>query len=373
MRIVILTGIFPPEIGGPATYVEQLALKLHEKGINVEVLCYSDRELKKKYKFRIKRISKRYPVFIRNFIHLPVFLMGIVRNDFIYILSTSPGIAFLPLVLAKFLRKKVLVRPGSDFLWDRAIQRGEKDFTIPEFYRAGVFKKNKFSYFIFKYLIRSVDFIVFPTSFLKNLYIKYYQLDESKSEIVDYPFPDVSVFNKRDISGIKEIITACRLVRFKNLSRLIDAFSMINREGVVLKIIGDGPQENDLKKRVAQNKLEKRVIFEKTLPHDELMERIKNSYLVVIPSIFEPGSFLALECIKLGIPILFTKEAGLYERFKNTLIFIDPLNASDIKEKIEYLLDKKNWLEYRQKMSQIDTIRNWSDVADDHIEIFKRL
>lgn len=32
MRLLIITGIFPPDIGGPATYVPQIASALAERG-----------------------------------------------------------------------------------------------------------------------------------------------------------------------------------------------------------------------------------------------------------------------------------------------------------------------------------------------------
>lgn len=38
MRILITTGIFPPDIGGPATYVPQIASGLSERGHQVKVL-----------------------------------------------------------------------------------------------------------------------------------------------------------------------------------------------------------------------------------------------------------------------------------------------------------------------------------------------
>ena len=35
MKILMVCGIFEPEVGGPATYAPQLAHKLHEQGHEV--------------------------------------------------------------------------------------------------------------------------------------------------------------------------------------------------------------------------------------------------------------------------------------------------------------------------------------------------
>src|SRR3972149_1307450 len=42
MRICLPTGIFPPDIGGPASYVPRIAKALVERGHTVEVITLSD-------------------------------------------------------------------------------------------------------------------------------------------------------------------------------------------------------------------------------------------------------------------------------------------------------------------------------------------
>jgi glycosyltransferase involved in cell wall biosynthesis len=42
VRVVFATGIFPPDIGGPATYVSELASELTARGHGVEVVTYGE-------------------------------------------------------------------------------------------------------------------------------------------------------------------------------------------------------------------------------------------------------------------------------------------------------------------------------------------
>ena len=42
MRVGLITGIFPPDIGGPATFISALGTGLTERGHTVEVVTYSD-------------------------------------------------------------------------------------------------------------------------------------------------------------------------------------------------------------------------------------------------------------------------------------------------------------------------------------------
>ena len=42
MKILIIVGIFPPDIGGPATFVPLIAKELINNDYRVEVICLSD-------------------------------------------------------------------------------------------------------------------------------------------------------------------------------------------------------------------------------------------------------------------------------------------------------------------------------------------
>ena len=42
IKILIATGIFPPDIGGPATYADKLCQHLPALGCQVSVVSYSD-------------------------------------------------------------------------------------------------------------------------------------------------------------------------------------------------------------------------------------------------------------------------------------------------------------------------------------------
>ena len=43
MKLLIVTGIFPPDRGGPASYVPRIAAALAARGHRVRVICLSDR------------------------------------------------------------------------------------------------------------------------------------------------------------------------------------------------------------------------------------------------------------------------------------------------------------------------------------------
>ena len=50
MKLLIATGIFPPDIGGPATMLSHLAQGLTERGFEVKILTYTENTKARKHK-----------------------------------------------------------------------------------------------------------------------------------------------------------------------------------------------------------------------------------------------------------------------------------------------------------------------------------
>ncbi|MGH7855709.1 MAG: glycosyltransferase, partial [Candidatus Binatia bacterium] len=63
MRVLITTGIFPPDIGGPATYVPKIAGALQEAGHQVSVVTLGDASGSDgaTYTFEVRRVPRGLP------------------------------------------------------------------------------------------------------------------------------------------------------------------------------------------------------------------------------------------------------------------------------------------------------------------------
>ena len=69
MDILITVGIFPPDIGGPSSFVPKIAKYLINKGHNVKIICLSDKEhLTYKDEVSVIRINRSLPIIFRWFI-----------------------------------------------------------------------------------------------------------------------------------------------------------------------------------------------------------------------------------------------------------------------------------------------------------------
>lgn len=108
MRLVIATPLYPPEIGGPATYVKELEEGLPNSGIEVIVVKFS--------------AVRRWPKIVRHYLYYRKILAAARTAD--VILALDPVSVGLPAMkAARKLNKKFVVKIVGDYAWEQGVQR----------------------------------------------------------------------------------------------------------------------------------------------------------------------------------------------------------------------------------------------------------
>jgi glycosyltransferase involved in cell wall biosynthesis len=339
MRILITTGITFSEIGGPAKYVKNLAKELEKLGFKVKILSYN--------------LEKRLPLGMRHFVYfLRTFFYSIFVDLIIGLDIFSTG---FPAVLAsKILKKKIILRVGGDFLWETYIERTGNLITLEKFYgnQPNLPLKHKIIAFLQKWTLKNASALVFNTSWQKNLFTKIYNLNPKKTFVIENFYPS-KVKKVKDIkSDIKEkvFLFAGRKIKFKNLKLIEKIFEELKKEG------------KDIKLEIVDN-----------LSHDDLQEKIKKSYALIVPSISDFAPNFIIEGLAFDKPFILTKNCGLIEKFKDVGIFIDPFDIEDIKNKILFLSDEKNYKEYQKRIENFNFTHSWEEIVKEFIEIYRKI
>ncbi len=334
MKILIATGIFPPDIGGPAQYAKELAEEFLRQGHKVKVLAY--------------KFKKKLPTGIRHLFYFLRLFFSLGGIDLIIALDTfSVG---LPTILAaRIFGKKTILRTGGDFLWENYVQKTGNPLTIKDFYdkKPKLSLKFKLVFSLSKFVLKNSSAIVFSTKWQRDIFIKNYGLDFNKTFIIENFYGDKK--NNAEPIG-KNFLWAGRRIKIKNLSLLETAFSEAQKQNSSIKL----------------------NISEK-ISHENLMEKIKNCYAVILPSLSEISPNFILDAISFNKPFILTKETGFYEKLKEIGLFVDPLDKEDIKNKILFLTDGKNYLEYKNRISNFKFGHSWKEIASEFLDIYKKL
>ena len=348
MKILIVVGIFPPDIGGPATFVPLIAKKLIENNYKVEIICLSDslNHEDANFEFNVYRIKRRQNL-IKRWIKTVLKIISVgKRADLIFV----NGLPMESYVANLLLRKKVIRKVVGDWAWERGRNLKLTNDAFDEFQN----KKHNLHLEIAKFsrgwTTKKADLVITPSEHLKSVVNKWGA--ESKNIKVIYNGTDLftkesKATNKKHIN----LITVGRLTPFKNIDKIIlslNQLKLLNSNLHRLIIVGDGPERNNLEKLVSENKLSDFVTFTGQLKKSELNKYYQESDIYIQASGYEGLPHTLLEAISHNLSIISTPIGGTNEILENNTNgwTIDLINGKypdekDIASKIKYLMENK--------------------------------
>ena len=317
-KILIVTGIYPPDIGGPASYAKTLAQRL-SKDHEVKVITYSSVrkfEQDKIYPFIVKRVWKKNFWFFRHTIYALKVFCACKNNDIIYSLSTLNG-AIPSLVGARFFKKKFYLRIAGDYAWQVAVEKNKISLLIDDFQKV---KKTSWIGFLHKIQVRackSSNGVIVPSEYLAGI-VRGWGVSGDKIKIiyngVDFKSADISQEEAKKKIGIYGdiILSAGRLVPWKGFRMLIKIMPRLSEISQLFRliIVGDGPDQKMLESMVKNLGLERKVYLVGKKSQEELATYLAASEMFVLNSGYEGFSHQILEAMTVGVPIITTAVGG---------------------------------------------------------------
>lgn len=150
-----------------------------------------------------------------------------------------------------------------------------------------------------------------------------------------------------------KVLTCAHFKKRKNIDKVIKACKGL--EGFELTVIGDG------KERKSLGKIDKNVNFTGRLPHDEVLVKMRESDVFVLPSVGETFGMVYLEAMVSGCITVCTKGDGVDGIIKNGENgFLTEPNVDAIRET---LLNIKNLDENRLKTLRINSFQTVSELT----------
>ena len=304
-RVLIVTGLYPPEIGGPATYTKLMEDELPKYGYQVLVLPFST----------VRHLPKiiRHEVFIFKIIKLAKKVDIIFAQD-----TVSVGLPAL--VVAKILRKKFIVRVPGDYAWEQGVNRFGVTDLIDEFqvktYRPSVEALR----WVQKTVVKQASDVVVPSQYLQGI-VTGWGVNPIKVKLIYNSFKPIQLEKTKaelrqqlSWSGLV-LFSAGRLVSWKGFEVLIDV--MPELPGVRLFIAGSGPLATKLQTKIDHLGLNERVEMLGQVDQETLFNMVTASDIFVLNTAYEGLSHQLLEVMSLGTPIITTNVGGNTELISN--------------------------------------------------------
>ena len=319
MKILLVSGIYPPDIGGPATFIPGFEAYLKEQGHEVNVVTLSDNTKNSREIYpAVNFVSRRLHFFVRQIVTLFIISRNSRKADVIF----SNGLFEECALIALTFGKKVVFKIVGDPIWERYRNRTSENISIENFNQARLPLRFRVQRHLLRWGLNQGYAICTPSPQLSAL-IRDWGV---KAPITVIP-NGVPVFDiPQDVEISFDVITVSRLVSWKNINLII---KVCQEQNLRLGIIGAGPEYSNLKQQALA--CNARVVFLGELQGANLNSAIASGRVFTLFSQYEGLSFALIAAMMLGRYVVASDIPGnrnvITSGFNGVLV---PIHALDL-------------------------------------------
>jgi glycosyltransferase involved in cell wall biosynthesis len=305
-----MSGIWPPDIGGPATFNPELVRFLVEQGWEVNVVSRTNNKSSKEdfTGAQVHLISRKTNRYLRTLLSFVTSLKLARKSDLVF----DTGLTIEAALVAKLSRKPLVIRLVGDLVWERHRNRSDKPMVLggsPPSISLKVLRQ------ILSRAVKSSSLVISPS----NELLEIAKLWANGIEICFIPngvkIPEVYIRNNQKL----KVLICSRLVPWKNIDKVLKSLSAVDKQSFELKVVGSGPDRKKLE--LLANQFDYRFEFLGDLENPDLHELMLKSDIFIQYSEYEGMSFSVLEAMAAGMTVVAGKCQG------NELVIKENING----------------------------------------------
>jgi len=330
MRILLLPGIWPPDVGGPATHGPDFARFLLERGHAVQVVTMADATVTDR-PCPVETVSRHRPFPIR-YSELAGRAARLARqSDVVYATATYAAAAAATAAARRPLVAKLVSDPAFERAQRYGLFRGglEEFQTAPGAALAALRRARTLA-------LSRARTIVVPSAYLAGI-ARGFVVDPARILVVPNPAPHVTPSARPPRPNT--FVFAGRLARPKALGTAIDAFARVPAAQLV--VVGDGPERSALEQRAHAAGLDGRITFLGAQPRTKVLEELGSAWASVLSSDWENLPHAAVESLAVGTPVVATSVGGVPEVVHDSVngLLVTPGSVEAFASAVQRLVD----------------------------------
>lgn len=302
MKVLLISGIYPPDIGGPATFVPKLKNFLEVNDLRTFLITLGNKTEKGSEYFRLAR-STFFPIrFLRTVLKIR---SQLDRDTYIFANGLFEEVA----VALVGKKNRATAKIVGDPVWERQKNKKKTTLEIEEYSQSRLTLLENFQRKFLNWSLKKFDVIIVPGKNLKSM-VQHWDPNLPQIIVINN---GVEIFEEFNYSKKEfDVIAVSRLVPWKNLSLLIEACAGL---GLRLKVVGDGPLRAELE-NLTQS-LGSNVTFTGEIEESNIPRQIASSEVYALLSSYEGQSFSLLQAMASGATILVSDTPGNVNVIRN--------------------------------------------------------
>ena len=311
MRVLIVSGIWPPDVGGPASHAPDVAQFLRGRGHEVEVVTTADAPPAAR-PYPVRAVPRRHRVGVRHYRGAALVHHRARNADVVY----TTGMFGRSAAGSALARKPYVVKLTADPAFERSRRRGFVEGDVDDFQVHGRGVAIALLRFARDVELRHAAHVFTPSAYLRELAVGWGVAPERVS-VLPNPSPVVGELGQRDelrrefgLNGAT-LAFAGRLTAQKSLERALEAVA--GADGVKLVIAGEGPEREPLQTRAGELGIGDRVTFLGAQPRERIVELFRAADATILSSSWENFPHTVVEALAVGTPVLAMQAGGVAE------------------------------------------------------------
>ena len=329
MKCLLISGIYRPEIGGPATYLPTLATILIDQSNQVEIITLKNSTAHAQSEsWPVNYITRDQNLLIRFIKTVMLILRKAKSAESIF----SNGLIQETAVALMFIKRKSVAKVVGDPVWERARNKGLTRLSINEFNDSKLRINQRFQRWLICWSLNRFNLITCPSLELKSLMQGW-----GVTKPIEFIPNGVDLISTSSVNKEFDLISVCRLVSWKNLDKLVIANAKAKTR---LAIAGSGPEESKLKELALSTNSD--VTFLGQLEEQDVIEALQKSKVFALLSDYEGLSFSLLQAMACGLPSIVSSAKGNTDVITNNSegLVVDIKNENSIIIAIQQLLSE---------------------------------
>jgi glycosyltransferase involved in cell wall biosynthesis len=309
MRVLVVSGIWPPDPGGPASHAAALASFLHARGHSVEVVTTADAAPEPR-EYSVWWVPRAWRT---RHLRCALLVRKRARHaDVVYATSMIRRAT----IGSRLARRPLVVKLVSDEVFERMQREGRFSGSLDEFQRAGGGMRVRFLRATRNRALRRASHVLSPSEYLRRIALGW-GLDPDRISVLPNTAPEIPPIPPREelraelgLDG-DSLAFAGRLGIQKSLGVAFEALG--SAPDVTLAIAGDGPERERLERRASELGLDGRVRFLGALPRDGVLRLFRAADASLLSSSWENFPHTIVEALAVGSPVIATSVGGVPE------------------------------------------------------------
>lgn len=309
MNVLVATGMWPPDVGGPASHAPEVCEYLLHRGHRVAAVTMADRAPTPE-RYPVHWASRRTPLVWRQLVAAGKVARLARRADVVY----TTGMIGRSSLGAALARKPTVLKLTSDPVFERSLRWRLFGADLGAFqhargFRIGVLRRAR------DLALARASRVIIPSEALRELALGW-GLPAEKVVVIPNPVSPPALDDREELRrrhGLegRTLVFAGRMVPQKAIPVALEA--VVRNLDVSLVLAGEGPYLERLQDLAGSMPLDGRARFLGPQPRQTVFELLRAADAALLSSSWENFPHMVVEALSVGTPVVATDVGGVTE------------------------------------------------------------